>query len=63
MKKITRQEYDKLSPKTQGYISYMQGAWNEGIPDLCHYPRDSKKALAWYEGMRIGILESQDSDE
>lgn len=30
-KAITREEYDRLTPRAQGFVTYMQAAWNNAI--------------------------------
>lgn len=47
---LTREEYDALSPESQGYVSYMQGEWNPDIPDANPYPKGSLKHMEWQNG-------------
>ena len=61
--KLTKTEYKHLSFKTQGYVSYMQGAWNKNVPNSCPYKFGTKEQKRWYEGQFSAMLEAQDSEE
>jgi hypothetical protein len=63
MSAITKERYDKLTPKQQGYASYMQGAWNKNIPNACPYEKGTKEYGQFAEGSQVAILEVQDYDD
>ena len=62
---ITFNEWDQLSPWSQGYALYMQ----EDLPSSelkvlkCPYPKGSKKAERFHNGQQAAVLEAQDSEE
>lgn len=63
---ITRAEYEKLPPRSQGYAVYMQ-AMHDGSElrsiEENPYPAGSSEHKEWDEGQMIGVLEAQDSEE
>jgi hypothetical protein len=60
---VTRDEYDDMNPYQQGFVSYMQGAWNKEIPDFCPYPEGSKQETKFADGEIAAMLLAQDSDD
>ena len=63
MRKVTKEEYEDLHPRAQGYIFYMQVAWNDEISKECPYAKDSKDYFEFFQGEFQAILEVQDSEE
>jgi hypothetical protein len=65
VKLVTREQWDKMSPRSQGYVLYTQGGvngselWNASCP----YPKGSKEYKDFSEGERIAVLDAQDSEE
>lgn len=63
MKLVTPAEYARLSPQTQGYVTYMQAEHRGSrIPKKCPYPKGSKREEAWRAGEFAAVLEAQDSE-
>lgn len=61
---LTREEFDKLSPRAQGWVSYMEAEWpGSGLPRVCIYPEGSKDAADWADGAFAAVLNAQDSEE
>lgn len=62
----TLAEYLGLTPKSQGYIAYMEADW-PGSELADHqenpYPLGSMEAIMWNDGQRIACQEAQDSEE
>ncbi len=65
MKLITKEAWEMLNPKSQGYILYMQEKWpGSELKGLYNpYRKDSKEWKAFEEGERIACLDAQDSEE
>lgn len=61
--RFTRAEYDRLNAFQQGLVSYMQGAWNDQVPEECLYPRESKSWREWHDGQQRGVQIAQDGDD
>ena len=64
-RRITLSEWRELSPKTQGYVWYMQAELpgSELKGEKNPYPEGSDAHAAFAEGVRHGVLEAQDSEE
>jgi hypothetical protein len=62
-KAISRKQYDKLTPKQQGIVAYMQGAWNKEIPKLPDYERGSDKWDEYCEGETLAMFSCIDGDD
>jgi hypothetical protein len=60
---VTREKFDSLKPRDQGYVWYMQGAKNESIPKQCPYPLDSKEAKQWLDGANTAYFNTLDCDD
>ena len=60
---LTREEYDRLPAEQQGYVSYMQAAWNREIPEECPYDKQSTDHKLWWAGQMRAMLEAQDEDD
>jgi len=60
---VTKELYDELSPFRQGYISYMQGAWNKDVPESNPYQETDKAFNAWKDGNFQAMLDVQDGEE
>ncbi|OQB77827.1 MAG: hypothetical protein BWX88_05246 [Planctomycetes bacterium ADurb.Bin126] len=62
-KPVTRDQYNEMTPRVQGYVSYMQAEWNNAVPKANPYRKGSPQHDAWNEGQYAGMLEAQDSEE
>ena len=62
-KPITKEKYNKLDPYSQGYICYMQAAWNKNISDENPYKEEEKAYYDWKDGNFQAMLDCQDSEE
>lgn len=60
---ITRERYDKMTPRQQGYVWYMQEAWNKNIPHKSPYRADSKEYEQWLKGADAGYWDTMDGDD
>lgn len=60
---ITLEEWKQLTPRSQGYVHYMQ-AEHEGseLPKESPYSEGSKEAEAFNAGAFAAMLEAQDSE-
>jgi hypothetical protein len=64
-KLLTKKEYDKLTPRQQGYIHYVQeaqtGSELRGLSNP--YPEGTKKYQDWDEGQMAAVLDVQDEED
>jgi len=64
-KLITLEEYEKMPPKAQGFINYMQadlpGSQLKGLHNP--YPDGTTEANLWDEGQMMACLNVQDGEE
>ena len=61
---ITKEEYDAMPPKSQGYVTYYQADWEGSkIPKVNPYAEGTPEAKDWNEGNFIAMLQVQDSEE
>ena len=65
IKLLTKAQWDKLSPRAQGYACYFQGSFpGSELKDLtCPYPNGSKDAKEFAAGEFTAMLDAQDSEE
>ena len=65
IKLITKATWDKLSPKSQGYVAYWQGSFpGSELKDVtCPYPARSKEGKEYAAGEFTAMLDAQDSEE
>ena len=61
-RRITRAEYDRLDPAQQGFVTYMQGAWNPEVPNWNPYRLGSKQHREFTQGEQCAVIEAQDSE-
>lgn len=62
--RLTRAQYDALSPGGKGYACYMQAAWpGSEIPDVNPYPAGSPEAAQFAEGQQAAVIETLDVDD
>ena len=61
--RFTRAEYNRLTPFQQGLITYLQGAWNDNVPNANIYRRGSKQFREFTEGEQRGVQIAQDGDD
>lgn len=59
---LTRSEYDRLTPRQQGFVTYMQGAWNPAVPNFNQYRPGSKQHREFTEGEQHAVIVAQDSE-
>lgn len=60
---VSRIEFNKLGPRQQGYVSYMQGQWNPSVPNARIYAHGTDARSEWKCGEQLAVLEVQDMDE
>lgn len=60
---VSREEYDRLNPTQQGFLTYMQGQWNPAVPNACPYRRGTKQHREFTEGEQRAVIVAQDSEE
>jgi hypothetical protein len=61
---MTREEYDALSPRQQGYVTYMRAEWpGAQIPKSNPYPSESPCHDEWQDGARAAYILVLDSDD
>lgn len=60
---VTKEVYESVSAWEQGYISYMQGAWNKDVPDKNPYPVSTPAYEMWGNGNQAAMLQVQDGEE
>jgi hypothetical protein len=65
VKLVTKEQWDKMNPKSQGYCVYMQGSLpgSELADVVCPYRLGSKQAKEYAEGEMAAVLDAQDSEE
>lgn len=57
-------EYELQDPYTQGYMSYIWGAWPDStVPNECPYQEGTDKWEEWVKGNTQAMLDVQDSEE
>ena len=63
---VALEEYEKLTPRQQGYVVYLQAELpgsglrgHQGNP----YPPGSRGATEWDRGARVACLQVQDAEE
>ena len=61
---ITKAEWDRLTPKQQGYAQYMQGAWpGSELKRLKNpYKRGTDEYDQYKRGQAVAVQDAQDSD-
>jgi hypothetical protein len=62
-KAITKEQYNQLTPRSQGYVTYMQEAWNSEVPSECPYKEGTKEYKDWNDGNFRAMLDVQDGEE
>ena len=62
-KPVSAKAYRRMTPHDQGYVSYMQGAWNKEIPDRNPYDAASPEAKEWNRSNQRAMLNVQDMEE
>lgn len=60
---ITTAEYEKLTPKEQGFVTYMQAEWNPSVPKQNFYVKGSPEHSQFEEGLQEAVLVAQDLEE
>jgi hypothetical protein len=65
IKLLTKERWDQLSPRTQGYNYYMQASLpgSELRDAVCPYPQGSKKAREYAAGEFTAMLDVQDGED
>jgi hypothetical protein len=65
-KLVTLAEFKVMTPRRQGYVSYMQAEW-PGSELKKHqrnpYKLGSQEHVEFGDGQTLGVLEAQDSEE
>jgi hypothetical protein len=63
-KPIGQAAYEALSPRDQGYASYMQDSWNPWVPSENPFAgKDDQSAKEWDRGQREAVGDVQDMEE
>jgi hypothetical protein len=61
---MTREEYDRLTPRQQGYTTYMRAEWpGARIPKTNPHPPRSEAHAEWDTGARRAYIEMLDADD
>lgn len=61
---MTREEYDALTPRQQGYTTYVRAEWPGAvIPKTNPHPPGSEAHREWQAGANIAYIEVLDSDD
>jgi DNA polymerase III epsilon subunit-like protein len=61
---LSRKKYDKLTPRSQGFVSYMRAEWKGwSIPKSNPFESGTAKAKEWDEGQTAAMLSVQDLEE
>ena len=55
-RRLTRAEYNRLTPLQQGFVTYMQGAWNPEVPNRNIYRLGSKQHREFTEGEQRAVM-------
>jgi len=65
MKLVTKEQWDRMSPKVQGYVLYIQASLpGSELKDMTNpYPEWMKAHRDFCEGEREAMLEVQDGEE
>ncbi len=63
MRTVSKEEYFNLTPHNQGYVCYMQAAWNKEIENKNPYIEGTRERRLWNEGNFLAMLEVQDEEE
>ncbi len=65
MKLITKEQWNRLSPKSQGYVYYLQADIpGSELKDVTNpYFAHTKQYRDFCEGERVAVLEVQDGEE
>ncbi len=58
-KPCSKAHFARLSPQGQGYVSYMQAAWNPEIPEESPYEDGTREHLLWKAGRQRAMLDVQ----
>ena len=58
---VTADEFRNMTPEQQGYITYMQAAWNRALVDKCPYRSGTPEYVQFCQGEQRAIIEVQDS--
>lgn len=63
-RRVSRAEYDRMTPAQQGFVTYMQGQWNKEVPNANAYRKGSKQHREFNEGeQRAAIAAGEGDDE
>ena len=60
---VTADEFRLMTPEQQGYVTYMQAAWNRALIDKCPYKSGTPEYIQFVMGEQKAILEVQDYDD
>jgi|GEM_PF-5843948 len=63
---LTKEEFERLSPRDRGYAVYMLGSRDDqpNVPDESNpYQEGTEDWAQWNVGQQLGVLEAQDSEE
>lgn len=60
---VSAKRYARLSPYQQGYVSYMQAAWNSEVPDENPHDDGTDDHRQWSAGNQQAMMDVQDGEE
>ncbi len=65
VKLTTKEKYERLSPKSQGFIQYWEGRQpGSELKNLKNpYPPSSKAHDEWNKGQQLAVQAAQDSED
>lgn len=65
IKLLTKEQWDRLTPRGQGFSSYLQGnlPGSELKDVVCPYPQGSQQAKDYAAGEFTAMLNAQDGEE
>lgn len=63
LKVLSKEDYDKLTAFEQGYATYMQGEWNNAIPNDNPHNEGGKAWTEWNRGNLRAMQNTQDMEE
>jgi len=60
---ISREMFNKLTPKAQGFWFQIQNSWNKQMPLECPYEQGTEERREWVRGQAQAIKEFEGSME
>ena len=61
---VSLEDFELLTPYEQGYVVYMEAAWDESpLEDVCPYTNSDPRKLEFIRGQIAAMLVAQDSED